>query len=200
MNYKYVNNNNKNTFILLHGTGGTMEDLIPIAKYIDSFANILSLEGHILEGPHKRYFKRLGMGILDEESLEKESYYVENKINELSRKYNFDLNNIYFIGYSNGANLISSMLYLNSKLVKNAILFNAMVPYKDKKPTSNISANILLTGGKFDNMIPIHLTEGLSNDLTKAGAEVTFHLTNQGHQISESNIRKAKEFYEKINK
>ena len=47
MIYKYINNQSENTLILFHGTGGSMDDLIPIAKFIDQNANILTVEGHI---------------------------------------------------------------------------------------------------------------------------------------------------------
>ena len=48
------------TFLLLHGTGGNEEDLIPVAREMASDAAILSPRGKILEGGiAARFFRRL---------------------------------------------------------------------------------------------------------------------------------------------
>jgi len=54
------------TFLLLHGTGGTEEDLIPLAYQLDKDAAILSPKGKVLEnGITPRFFRRLAEGVFD---------------------------------------------------------------------------------------------------------------------------------------
>ena len=54
------------TFLLLHGTGGNEEDLIPFAYELDKKAAILSPRGKVLEnGITPRFFRRLAEGVFD---------------------------------------------------------------------------------------------------------------------------------------
>src|SRR5699024_8278581 len=69
MKHIYREGNKDTTLLLLHGTGGTEEDLLPLAEQIDTDANILSVRGNIEENGMPRYFKRLREGVFDEEDL-----------------------------------------------------------------------------------------------------------------------------------
>lgn len=42
----------KPTLLLLHGTGGTEQDLLPLAEKIDPDANVLSVRGNVLENKY----------------------------------------------------------------------------------------------------------------------------------------------------
>jgi len=59
------------TFLLLYGTGGNEQDLIPLAYELDKSAVILSPRGKVLEnGITPRFFRRLAEGVFDlEEKL-----------------------------------------------------------------------------------------------------------------------------------
>ena len=58
------------TLLLLHGTGGNEEDLIPLAYELDKGAAILSPRGKVLEnGVSPRFFRRLAEGAFDLEDL-----------------------------------------------------------------------------------------------------------------------------------
>ena len=52
-------------FILLHGTGGNEDDLIPIGQMLTSSASLLSPRGKVLENGMPRFFKRLAEGVFD---------------------------------------------------------------------------------------------------------------------------------------
>ena len=66
------------TFLLLHGTGGNEQDLIPLAYELDNKAAILSPRGKVLEnGITPRFFRRLAEGVFDLEDL-------KFRINELA--------------------------------------------------------------------------------------------------------------------
>ncbi len=56
--------------ILLHGTGGNEDDLIPVAHELSSKFSILSPRGKVLENDiYHRFFRRLAEGIFDIEDL-----------------------------------------------------------------------------------------------------------------------------------
>ena len=52
--------------LLLHGTGGNEDDLVPIGEMIDPAAAILSPRGKVSEGGMPRFFRRLAEGVFDD--------------------------------------------------------------------------------------------------------------------------------------
>ena len=197
MNYKFINKNSQTTLILLHGTGGSLNDLISIASTIDENANILSLEGHLLEGDKKRYFKRFPNGDFDEISLSDETDHIIAFINELLHKYNLSPANLVGIGYSNGANIIGSIMYKMPDYFKIAILFCAMLPYKELKPVSEIKTKIYLSIGRNDQIIPNNRAFEFYELLKVYKADVFADITDQDHAYSRYNVMNAKSFYNK---
>src|SRR3954468_1472320 len=118
----------KPTFLLLHGTGGTESDLLPLAGMIDEEASVLSVRGNVLENGMPRFFRRLAEGIFDEEDLIFRTNELNAFLDEAAGKYKFDRQNIVAIGYSNGANIAASLLFHFKDALKGAILHHPMVP------------------------------------------------------------------------
>src|SRR6516162_2547753 len=63
--------------VLLHGTGGDENDLIPLARMITPTAPLLSPRGKVLENGKPRFFRRLAEGVFDEDD-------VRRRANELA--------------------------------------------------------------------------------------------------------------------
>ena len=55
--------------LLLHGTGGSEEDLVPLAAMLAPQAGILSPRGQVLERGIPLFFRRLAEGVFDLEDL-----------------------------------------------------------------------------------------------------------------------------------
>jgi phospholipase/carboxylesterase len=120
-----------NTLLLLHGTGGDENDLIPLAKEFGTGFNILSLRGNVSEGGMPRFFRRLGMGIFDEKDLAFRTHEMVAFIRGLAAREGFDATRIIALGYSNGANIVGSTLLLYPDFLAGAILYRPMQPFKD---------------------------------------------------------------------
>src|SRR5690625_384771 len=80
----------KPTLVLLHGTGGTEQDLLPIAEKIDPEANVLSVRGNVLENGMPRFFKRLAEGVFDEEDLVFRTKELHEFLDKAAIENNFD--------------------------------------------------------------------------------------------------------------
>jgi phospholipase/carboxylesterase len=184
------------TFLLLHGTGGNEEDLIPVARKISSEAAILSPRGKILEdGIAARFFRRLAEGVFDLEDLKFRTNELANFVNNASKTYGFDLQHVITLGYSNGANIASSMLLLRPEVLSAAILFRAMVPFVPNTPPDLSNKYIFMSSGLYDPIIPKQEAERLFSLFKNGGAKVSISWQNSGHELVMEDVKKAKESF-----
>lgn len=192
------NDASKPTLLLLHGTGGTEQDLLPLAEQIDADANVLSVRGNVLENGMPRYFRRLAEGVFDEEDLIFRTKELNEFLDEAAEKYSFDRDNIIAIGYSNGANIAASLLFHYQNALKGAILHHPMVPRKGIDLPDLIGKNIFIAAGTNDPICPAQESEDLHALLEKAGADVVLHWENMGHQLNLGEIKAAGKWYQEI--
>jgi phospholipase/carboxylesterase len=182
------------TFLLLHGTGGNEEDLIPIGHEISSEAAILSPRGKVLEDEMPRFFRRLAEGVFDIEDLKFRTNELADFVKAASKAYGFDMQHVIAVGYSNGANISSSMLLLRSEILSAAILFRAMVPLVPEVLPNLTDKRIFMSSGLHDPIVPKREVESLSSLFKKVGAEVSLYWQNSGHELRIAEVKKAKEW------
>src|ERR687892_58052 len=109
------------TLLLLHGTGGNEDDLLPLGRELDPNAGLLSPRGKILEGGRiPRFFRRLAEGVFDIEDLKFRTYELAGFVEKASEMYGFDVHKVIAVGYSNGANIAASMLLLKPQTLSYA--------------------------------------------------------------------------------
>ncbi len=180
---------------MLHGTGGTEEDLLPIAEMIDPEASVLSVRGSVLEQGMPRFFKRLREGVFDIEDLAVRTKELNNFLDEAAEEYAFDGKNIIAIGYSNGANIAGSLLFHYEQSLKGAVLFHPMVPRRDIKVPNAQGIPIFIGAGVNDPICPADETKELTTLLQGAGATVDVHWESFGHQLTRTEVEAAKAWY-----
>ena len=104
--YRPKKNRNKLfVLLLLHGTGGNEDDLIPVGKMLCQDCALLSPRGMVTENGMPRFFRRLAEGIFDIEDLKYRTHELADFIKKASRYYGFDLNKTVAVGFSNGGNI-----------------------------------------------------------------------------------------------
>jgi len=194
---KIKDNNDSLTFILLHGTGGNEDDLIPVGQMLSSSASLLSPRGKVLENGMPRFFKRLAEGVFDMEDLKFRTKELADFVKDASNTYSFNLNKTIAVGFSNGANIAASLLLSYPETIKGAILFRAMIPFIPENMPDLSSKKVLLSAGKFDPIVSKSQIEGLLNILQKSGADVTLKWQQSGHNLTQTDILNAKEWLEK---
>ena len=194
---KIKDNNDSLTFILLHGTGGNEDDLIPVGQMLSSSASLLSPRGNVLENGMPRFFKRLAEGVFDMEDLKFRTKELADFVKDASNTYSFNLNKTIAVGFSNGANIAASLLLSYPETIKGAILFRAMIPFIPENMPDLSSKKVLLSAGKFDPIVSKSQIEGLLNILQKSGADVTLKWQQSGHNLTQTDILNAKEWLEK---
>src|ERR1700749_3395655 len=87
--------------LVLHGTGGDENDLIPLANMLRPGAAILSPRGNVLEHGMPRFFRRLAEGVFDLEDLALRTDELVAFIDGASEQYGFDRSKLVAVGFSN---------------------------------------------------------------------------------------------------
>ena len=189
--HRFIPGDSDRTLLLLHGTGGDENDLLPLGKQLAPDANLLSPRGKVLEGGMPRFFRRLAMGVFDEDDLKFRAHELVDFVDLAAKEYGFDRDNVTALGYSNGANIAAAVLLLRPGALRAAGLLHAMVPFEpDELPDLN-GTSVLLTGGRRDAMIPAPQTERLAQLLTEAGADLTLAWQPGGHELTPAELTTA---------
>lgn len=190
---EYDNNGSKKlTLVLLHGTGGNEEDLLFLGKEIESHASILSPRGKVLENGMPRFFRRLSEGVFDIEDLKIKTHELADFIQKCSLQYKFDLSQTIAVGFSNGANIATSMLFLRPQVIQGAILFRAMVPFIPDSLPNLLNKKILLSAGLQDPIVSRNETENLYRLFQKTNAITTLKWQPSSHNLIQEDILVAK--------
>lgn len=197
MKHLFQQGTNRHTLLLLHGTGGNEEDLLPLAGMIDSDASVLGVRGNVEENGMPRFFKRIAEGVFDEEDLKFRTKELKEFLDESSKRYDFDRENLVAVGYSNGANIAASLLFHYEKAMEGAILLHPMVPLRGIDLPDLAGMPIMISAGRNDPLCLPEETEELSRILEAAGAEVEVYWHNSGHQLTRSEIENAHVWYGK---
>lgn len=186
---------NKPTLLMLHGTGGNENDLLPIAGLIDPEASVLSVRGKILENGMPRFFRRLSEGVFDEEDLILRTKELNEFLDEAAEQYDFERSNVVAVGYSNGANIAASLLFHYKDALKGASLHHPMVPRRGIELPDLTGKHVFIAAGTNDPICPAAESEELSSLLQRANANVTLHWENQGHRLTNEEVEAAKRWY-----
>ena len=183
------------TLLLLHGTGGNENDLLPLGRELDPTASLLSPRGKILEdGTIPRFFRRLAEGVFDVDDLKFRTRELADFVSAASAVYGFNPYNVIPVGYSNGANIAASILLLSPQTLSGAILFRAMVPLVPDRLPDLSNKHVFMSSGLRDPIITTQQSEYLFNLFKESNADVTLHWQNSGHELIENDIQSAKEW------
>ncbi len=183
----------KPVFLLLHGTGGDERDLLPLAEMLDPSYNVLSVKGEISENGMARYFKRREEGDYDLEDLEYRGQELYDFIKESSKEYEFNLEDVIPVGFSNGSNMAINLILRESTPFQKALLFAPLYPLDlqdNQKDLSNFK--VFLSMGKQDPIVTQEQSERVIEIFKERGAEVHETWVNS-HEITQEAVLAAKE-------
>ena len=183
------------TLLLLHGTGGDENDLLPVGRMLDERAALLSPRGKILEHGMPRFFRRLAEGVFDHEDLMDRTHELAGFVDRAVDEYDIDQRRLFAVGFSNGANVAASLLLTYPRLLAGAILLRAMVPFEPDKTPDLSRIPVYLAAGRSDQMVPPENTERLAQVLREAGADVTLDWQPGGHGIGPAEIQAARKWF-----
>jgi phospholipase/carboxylesterase len=180
------------TLLLLHGTGGDEHDLIPLGASLLPGAALLSPRGKVLERNAPRFFRRIAEGVFDQEDLARRTEELARFVEAAVRAYQLDGEQVYAVGFSNGANIAGSLLLRRPGLLRGAVLLSPMVPFEPETSPDLGGTGVFIGAGRTDAVSPPAQAERLGSLLRGAGADVTIHWHPGGHTISNSELEAAR--------
>ena len=186
----------KPPLLLLHGTGGNEDDLIPFGRQLLPGAALLSPRGKVLENGMPRFFRRLAEGVFDQADLKARTAELAEFISGAVDAYGID--KPVAVGFSNGANFAASLLLTRPQALRGAVLLRAMLPFEPQPPPDLTGKSVLLLSGSNDPLIPPASSERLAATLKAAGADVTYKTLPTGHNLTQNDLTNAAQWLEHL--
>lgn len=178
--------------LAFHGTGGDETQLVSLGRDLLPSATIVSPRGDVSEVGAARFFRRTGEGLYDMDDLArataKMSGFVAAHVEAEKPSA------VVGIGYSNGANILASVLFARPKLFDATVLMHPLIPFEPEVDGSLAGRRILITAGRRDPICPPDLTNRLASYLRAGGGDVTLEWHEGGHELRPGEIDAAKRF------
>ena len=170
---------------LLHGSGVDETTLVPLARQIAPRAVLVAIRGRIAQEDGFRWFARITPTRFEQDSIRSEAAAFAEFVAKVAKRQNFDLSSSTFLGYSNGANLVSSVMLLHPGTIERAALLRAMPVLDNVPPTDLSKARVLIIAGGAD-LTYAPFAPALVALLTAHGAEVDASTVASGHEIGDA--------------
>ncbi len=179
------------TLLLLHGTGGDENDLVPLAQELLPGAGVLSPRGRVLESGMPRFFRRLAEGVFDLDDLRLRASELADFVIAAAAHYKFDPARVVAIGFSNGANIASSLMLLRPGVLAGGVLLRAQVVIVPDPIPQHAGTRVLISNGQLDPLVSPAETERLAALLRSTGADVTLMWQPGGHNLTRGDLAAA---------
>ena len=111
-----------------HGTGGDEHQIAGLAEQILPDAGIVAPRGDVSEHGANRFFRRTGEGVYDMQDLAERTAKMAGFV-RAHRALNPGAK-VYGIGYSNGANILASMIFTTPELFDRVVLMHPLIPFE----------------------------------------------------------------------
>ena len=178
---------------VFHGTGGDESQLLSPGRDLVPQATIISPRGDVSEYGAARFFRRTGEGVYDMDDLaraaDKMAAFVKAHV-EAARP-----SIVLGLGYSNGANILASVVFAEPELFDATVLMHPLIPFEPQVQGSLAGRHMLLTAGKRDPICPPNLTTRLEAYLRADGADVTVEWHEGGHEVRPNEIEAARRLF-----
>jgi predicted esterase len=179
------------TLVVLHGTGGDEDDLVGIGQAVAPGAAILSPRGNVLENGAPRFFRRLSEGVFDPKEVHSRAEELARFVRAAAVTYRLEPSRIFALGYSNGANVASTVMLVEPDILRGAVLLRPMLVYEPTESSDLDGRAVLISSGRMDPIVPPESVERLAELLKSAGADVTLKWQLTGHNLTPGEVRDA---------
>lgn len=177
---------------LFHGTGGDEDQFFELGGQLLPGAHLIAARGDVDEGGALRFFRRTAEGVYDMADLamrtERMAAFMAAHVAPRRPAP------AYGLGYSNGANILASVLFAHPGLLDGAVLMHPLIPFTPAPAPGLDGRRVLITAGRHDPIAPAAQTERLAGYFAGEGAQVAVHWHAGGHELRPDEIAAAAAF------
>lgn len=175
-----------------HGTGGDEHQFFGLAGELVPDAGIISPRGDVLENGAARFFKRTGEGVYDMADLAQRTEKMARFV--AAHKDAYPGTPVYGFGYSNGANILASVVLKHPELFERAGLLHPLIPWEPEANPGLGGMKVLITTGENDPICPWPMSERLIRYFEAQGSRVSTAIHSGGHGILEPELTALAQF------
>jgi len=179
-------------FFVFHGTGGDENQFFDFGSRMLPNATVVSPRGDVSEHGAARFFRRKAEGLYDLDDLERATERMAAFV--AAHKALHQSTAVIGLGFSNGANILASLLISHPDLFDASVLMHPLIPFEPKEGAGMAGRQVLITAGERDPICPVALTQALADYFGRQQAEVTLDWHNGGHEIRQSEIEAVRAF------
>jgi phospholipase/carboxylesterase/glyoxalase family protein len=139
-----------------------------------------------------RFFRRIAEGVFDVQDLKSRTADLAQFIDAASEEYGFRKKRLVLVGYSNGANIASSLMLLHPHYERAAILFRPMVPFEETFVRNFSGLAVFISGGSTDPIVSPDCPRQLAAIFKNGGADVSLFWHDGGHELGNDDVVAAK--------
>ena len=178
---------------VLHGSGVDETTMLPLARQIAPRSVIVAARGRIRQDDGFRWFERITPTSFEQASIRAETAAYAQFATQAARQHGLDLKRATFLGYSNGANVVSSLMLLHPGLVRQAALLRAM-PVLDTSPMTDLGGSrVLIVAGAADQTYG-PFAPALVTLFSQRGAEIDARIVASGHEFGDADVAIARQW------
>lgn len=182
--------------LLLHGVGSNEHDLFGLAPYLDERFLILSVRAPNTLGPGSYAWFDVDFTprgpVIDPAQAEASRKALINFIGEAITAYGVDPNQVYMMGFSQGAIMSASVALTRPDLVAGVVLMSGRIlPEIQTLMAASEKLEglpILVVHGVADTVLPINHGRASRQLLASLPVELTYHEYPIGHEVSQESL------------
>lgn len=180
---------NAPSFFVFHGTGGDENQFFELARQLRPDAQVVAPRGDVSEGGAARYFRRTGEGVYDMDDLARRTEAMAAFIAATKSG-----GPVYGLGYSNGANILASVMLHAPGLFHAAVLMHPLIPWSPAPVPELAGRRVLITAGERDPICPAPQTRALADYLKAQGTDVEIAWHAGGHEVRNEEVQAIAQF------
>ncbi|MHC2103577.1 alpha/beta hydrolase [Methylobacterium sp. CM6246] len=178
--------------LLLHGTGGDEDELVPFARAAAPNASMLAVRGAVSEAGKLRHFARRPDGCFERSEVVRRADDLAAFVAAARGRYGFE--RPVALGFSNGANIAAALMLLHPALLAGAILLRAVPPLTGIASAVLVGRRAVVVSGETDLIAPPALGADLARCLSDQGAGATHHVLPCGHDLTAADVALARDW------
>ena len=179
-----------------HGTGGDENQFFTLIEAILPEAGIIAPRGDVSEAGANRFFRRTGEGVYDMDDLAVRTDRMAGFVS--AHKARHPGTPVYGLGYSNGANILASVMLADGGLFDRVVLMHPLIPWTPADSPALSGRAVLITSGQRDPICPPPQTRALVEYFRAQHSRVEHMELPGGHEVSNAELQTVAEFLARV--